>query len=85
MMEVLTQRRKNILKIYLFIQREQERGRDRSRLHAGSPTRDSILGLQDHTLGCRQRQTAVPPGLYGKTFLNMDIASPCELGSAQPA
>ena len=35
--------------IYLFIQRERERGRDtgrgRSRLHAGSPMWDSILGL----------------------------------------
>ena len=34
-------------------QRERERGRDtgseRSRLHAGSPTWDSIPGLQDHT------------------------------------
>ena len=33
---------------------ETERGRDtgrgRSRLHAGSPTRDWILGLQDHAL-----------------------------------
>ena len=24
---------------------------------------DSIPGLQDHTPGCRRRQTAVPPGL----------------------
>ena len=51
------------LRFYLFIheththtrERERERGRDtgrgRSRLHAGSPTWDSILGLQDHTLG----------------------------------
>ena len=33
---------------------ERERDRDtggRSRLHAGSPTWDLILGLQDHTLG----------------------------------
>ena len=44
--------------IYLFMRdthRERERGRDtgrgRSRLHAGSPTWDSISGLQDHTLG----------------------------------
>ncbi|KAM8954898.1 5'(3')-deoxyribonucleotidase, mitochondrial isoform 4-T4 [Lycaon pictus] len=48
-------------------ERERERGRDtgrgRSRLHAGSPTWDSIPGLQDHTLGCRRRQTAAPPGL----------------------
>ena len=47
--------------IYLFIHerhRERERvrdtGRGRSRLHAGSLTRDSTLGLQDHTLGGRQ-------------------------------
>ena len=45
--------------IYLFIydrQRERERGRGggRSRLHAGSPMRDSIPGLQDHALGQRQ-------------------------------
>ena len=45
--------------IYLFMRdRERERGRDtgrgKSRLHAGSPTQDSILGLQDHTLGQRQ-------------------------------
>ena len=46
--------------IYLFMRdterdRERERGRDtgrgRSRLHTGSPTWDSIPGLQDHTLG----------------------------------
>ena len=41
--------------IYLFMRdREKERGRDtgrgRSRLHAGSPTRDSIPDLQDPTL-----------------------------------
>ena len=38
-------------------ERERERGRDtgrgRSRLHAGSPTWDSILGLQDLALGGR--------------------------------
>ena len=50
---------------YLFIhdrqterKRERERGRNtgrgRSRLHAGSPMWDSILGLQDHALGQRQ-------------------------------
>ena len=42
-------------KIYLFIQRELERGRDtgrgRSRPHTGSPMRDSIPGPQDHTPG----------------------------------
>ena len=39
-------------------ERERERGRDtgrgRSRLLAGSPTRDSIPGLQDRALGQRQ-------------------------------
>ena len=45
--------------IHLFmrdIQRERGRdtGRGRSRLHAGSPTWDLILGLQDRTLGQRQ-------------------------------
>ena len=49
--------------IYLFMtdaerERERERSRDtgrgRSRLHAGSLTWDSILGLQDHALGQRQ-------------------------------
>ena len=43
------------LKIYLFMRNtERERGRGRSRLHSGSPTRDSIPGLQDHALGQRQ-------------------------------
>ena len=51
--------------IYLFMidlererEREGERGRDtgrgRSRLHAGSPTWDSIPRLLDHALGQRQ-------------------------------
>ena len=45
-----------MLFIYLFMSdTERERGRDtgrgRSRLHAGSPTWDSILGLQDQALG----------------------------------
>ena len=39
-------------------ERERERGRDtgrgRSRLHVGSPTWDSIPGLQDQALGWRQ-------------------------------
>ena len=44
---------------FLFmIVTERERGRDtgrgRSRLHAGSPTWDSIPGLQDRALGQRQ-------------------------------
>ena len=41
-----------------MIDTERERGRDtgrgRSRLHAGSPMWDSILGLQDHNLSQRQ-------------------------------
>ena len=41
--------------IYLFIyDRERDRGGGRSRLHAGSPMRDSIPGLQDRALGQRQ-------------------------------
>ena len=59
--------------IYLFIDTQRERsrntGRGRSRLHAGSPTWDSIPGLQDHTPGCRRRQTAAPPGLPLPNFL----------------
>ena len=31
-------------------ERQRHRQREKSRLHAGSPTWDSILGLQDHTL-----------------------------------
>ena len=65
------------LRFYLFIHRDKERergrdtGRGRSRLHAESPTWDSILGIQDHTLGCRRRQTTVPLGLPEKIFLNI--------------
>ena len=43
--------------IYLFMterERDRDTGRGRSRLHAGSLTWDSILGLQDHALGGRQ-------------------------------
>ena len=44
---------------YLFMtdthrERGRDTGRGRSRLHAGSPMGDSILGLWDHTLGQRQ-------------------------------
>ena len=63
--------------IYLFIRgtekerdRDRDTGRGRIRLHAGSPMWDSIQGLQDHTPGCRQRQTAVPPGLPPMTLLS---------------
>ena len=43
-------------KDYLFlidIERERQRHREKQ-AHAGSPTRDSISGLQDHTLGQKQ-------------------------------
>ena len=54
---------KNISFIFM---RDKDRGRDigreRSRLHAGSLTWDSIRGLQDHSPGCeRKHSTAVPP------------------------
>ena len=40
----------------IVTQRERGRdtGRERNRLHAGSPMWDSIPGLQNHTLGQRQ-------------------------------
>ena len=41
--------------VYLFMgDRGRDTGKGRSRLHAGSPMWDSILGPQDHTLGQRQ-------------------------------
>ena len=46
------------LKILFIHERHRERGRDtgreRSRLHAGSPMWDSIPGLQNHALGQRR-------------------------------
>ena len=63
--------------IYLFMivtHRERERGRDtgrgRSRLHAGSPTWDSILGLQDHALGQRQAPNCCTTQGSGVTFFS---------------
>ena len=48
----------------IVTERERERGRDtgrgRSRLHAGSPMQDLILGPQEHALGQRQAQTTEP-------------------------
>ena len=45
-------------------QREREggrhTGRGKSKLHAGSPMWDSILGLQDHSLGWRQTKPLSP-------------------------
>ena len=50
----------SFLRFYLFIheryrERDRDIGRGRSRLHGGSRTWDSILGLQDHALGRRRR------------------------------
>ena len=54
--------------------RHTERGRDtgrgRSRLHVGSPTWDSIPGLQDHILG--QRQAPKPEPKAGASNLRAE-------------
>ena len=87
-------------KIYLFIylwdtQRKGERGRGRSRLHAGSPTWDSIQRLQDHALGQRQAlnhwttQGSPPPprphkGNYGSRMLLVPVAWLCFVGFSWP-
>ena len=43
------------LRFRLFIhERHRDTGRGRSRLHAGRLIWDSILGLQDHAVGCRE-------------------------------
>ena len=59
--------------------RERVKGRDtgrgRSRLHAGSPTWDSIWGLQDPAPGWRPRQTAEPPGLPQISSFNGPVHS----------
>ena len=54
----------------LHTHRGRDTGRGRNRLHAGSPTWDSILGLQDQVLGCRRRQTTEPLGLPWTIFFN---------------
>ena len=47
---------------YTDTERGKDTSRGRSRLHAGSPMRDSIPGFQDHTLSQRQqRLTTEPP------------------------
>ena len=57
--------------IYLFLRHRGGQGRDtgrgRSRLHAGSLTRDSIPGLQDHTPGCRAVLNHCATGAAPKT------------------
>ena len=57
---------------YLFMS-DTERGRGRSRFRAGSPTWDSIQGLQGHALGRGLRSTLGHPGgpaerLFGEDF-----------------
>ena len=65
--------------IYLFIKtnththRGRDTGRGRSRLNTGNPMWDSIPGLQDHTPGCRRRQTAVPLGLPSPSLLKDNL------------
>ena len=59
-------------------ERERERGKDtgrgRSRLHAGSPMWDLILGLQDHALGERQslNRWATQGSPQFRLFLRLD-------------
>ena len=54
----------------------RDTGRGRSRIHAGSPMRDSILALQDHALSQRQTlnhwatQASLGPSLYGAGLLS---------------
>ena len=58
---------------------EREAGRGRSRLCAGSPTWDSILGLQDHALGQRQALNHSHPGVpdvYLKQGRNLSTWNP---------
>ena len=61
--------------IYLLM-RDTERGRERSRPHAGSLMQDSITGLQDHALGWRQtpnrwatQVSRILTFLYGRQML----------------
>ena len=64
---------KKFFYLYLLFMTETERGRDtgrgRSRLHARSLMWDSILGLQDHTLGQRYTKPLSHQGCPGKIFL----------------
>ena len=55
------------------MRKREERGRDtgrgRSRLHAGSPTWDSIQGLQDHALADGGAKLLSHPGCPGNFIL----------------
>ena len=70
--------------IYSFMrdtERKRERGRDRdrerSRLHAGSPTWDSMLGPQDHGLSQRQMlnrwATQASPQFYTEIYILLSL------------
>ena len=50
-------------KDFIHRHREADVGGRHREADAGSPTWDSIPGLQDHTPGHRRCQTAAPPGL----------------------
>ena len=56
-------------------ERRRDVGRGRSRLHAGSPTWDSILGLQDHAPSQRQKLScwATQGSLKNVNFCNLKI------------
>ena len=57
-------------------ERGRDTGRGRSRLHAGSPMRDSIPGPQDHALGQRQ---AEEPG-FRRRLLNTSRTESMQTG-----
>ena len=50
-------------------ERGRDTGRGRSRLHAGSPSWDSIPGLKDHTLLKADAQLLSHPGVPRRTTL----------------
>ena len=55
----------------------RDTGRGRSRLHAGSPMRDLIQGLQDQALGQRRCYSAETPGLPSKQFFIKSLCVSC--------
>ena len=84
------------LKILFIHDRQRQRGRDpgrgRSRLHAGSPKWDSILGLQDQGLaeggtkplrhpGCPKEEPLIKKKSTKKRVVDAPGTSPCPLKS----
>uniref|UniRef100_A0A8C0QKJ0 Coiled-coil domain containing 69 n=2 Tax=Canis lupus familiaris TaxID=9615 RepID=A0A8C0QKJ0_CANLF len=69
-------------------ERERERGRDigrgRSRLHAGSPTWDSIPGLQDRILGQRQVPNLCATQIFWISHLKPFLSWRLELSPLTP-